>query len=377
MDNSIERLVTDAREHGAPQGLGQRILATSGRRRFRRRAAWPAAIAAALLIGGLFLLPPNAYAGLDQAIVRSSNADIVQMRTWKVIDGKEMTLGSTFWQGVKSRKESPWVILVDDGKSWRYLSLKENHLFVDVSETKNVRKPDFSWAMDKRWSWMTGDRTAKYKGTPAVLYKGKGTFRDAGREQSIETTVYVERDGGRILYYEQWRDNRSYASYCEFTYPKSAQGLFELPAPKGAKTTDLVALRAELVRKARATEHGFVFALRDFGGAVAVVTKGGTMPDDSQPQDILVNGKSVGKTLRLFYRPKASPIPKLAVDAWYQQTTYSANPKAMNSPVKLTFPTWKKLGGKTVPGTPQTIDDVTIPLVPSIWGLLRHFTNPG
>lgn len=372
-----------ARTERAPNRLGAKIVAKSRRRRWTRRAVLTGSLAASLGLATL-LTPRPAYANMEESIALSEKQPVVVIKSWRFMQGQK-TPPSTRWIGKGIvREKNGFLDWSDDGKTMVQYWPSMHHLYTDASHPSSFRNQSLrdqasglkAWASARRWGKIQQDLNATYHGAPATKLSLHGTYRDAGRDNSIEVTVITEPNNGRVLYTETWRDNRSWADFTEYSYPDEESQPFKVEAPAGTPTTDMRDVRKELSAKARAArpsggDPAFVAAYRDAGGSIWVVTKGGALPDPAKPQNIYIDGKQIGSgDTYAFLLGGQSPFPTLGKDVYLQTAGTQERENQIPASGDIEVWSWKIENGKSLPDRKVKYAGVKILQIPVI-ALLR------
>jgi len=305
---------------------------------------------------------------MPDAVAKTLGQDILQERYWRNIRGQITPVETSTWQGLNYARHIGNSWLVDDGQVQTQYFSTAKKVFLDDPRTGYRPRPSLKFLLDTRWKWVKAE--AKYKGQDAILHTGTGTFRDSGKDQTIETKVYVERTGSRILYIETWGGNHTYADFYEYSYPAVDPKLFKVEAPQGTPILDLRPLRLEIAKRAKGIKSGLVCAIQDLSGQFAVVAKGGAMPDDTRPGKVYVNGKLTGAPTTMVYGLQKSIFTALGKDVWLHT---SHGDGGLNLPERGTVSVHAstRVNGKTVPLKPLQFGTVTIHTVPNVVIFLR------
>jgi len=354
-----------ARETVAPSHLEKRIVSSRNRRMYAQRV-----VGSTLLLGTLIafasLSPKAAYAGLPGSIEKTNAESVVEIKYWRDIRGKVTEPSIARYSGKKSWIRHGNSQMLDDGVvRTQYV----DHLgvtIIDASHPEPGVRSRTKLILDPRWKWRSPQDT-EYKGVPATLHQATGSFRDSGRDNTIETKIFTEPNGGRLLYSESWRENHTYADFWEYSYPQYSDSLFAISVPPGAKKVDLRVVRSKIRSAAKRTRTGPVMVLADSDGTVVLITKAKVSPNPMHPQTILLNDKISAQGMTFAFGPNCS-LPQLGKDFWFE-VARTTKGEPIPEKATITFKTWRT--GAKGSKTGETYSaNVTVTQVPDIVGLL-------
>ncbi len=327
-------------------------------------------VGSTMLVGALIaitsLTPKPAYAGLPGSIEKTIAESVVEIRYWRDIRGQVTTPSTARYSGKKSWMRHENSQMLDDGVVCTQYVGHLDTTIVDASRPSLGVRSRTKLILDPRWKWQP-PKDVEYKGSPATLHEAKGTFRDGGRDNTIETKIYTERNGGRLLYSETWRENHTYADFWEYSYPQYTDSLFTISVPPASKKVDLRVLRSQILKAARRTTSGLVAVLADPGGTVVLITKSKVSPNPMQPQTILIDGK-IGAQGMTYAFGTTCDLPQLGKDCWFE-VARPIKGEPIPDKATMTYRTWKNGANRSVLAETRTVN-VTVTQVPDLGGLL-------
>lgn len=289
----LEDFAQQVRSERPAANLNTRISRVRDARIRARRLAYTAGGAGSLAVVTMLLLTRLAFAEVNQAVSETLKGQVLEQTYWRDIRGTKTPLNTFTWEGNSYRSETESAIFVDDGKARIAYYKKENEVYLDSPSQSRPKPPSLKLLLDPRWKWSKS--ATVYDGIKVTRYKGEGTFRDSGKDHSYESSVYVESGGkGRIVAYEVWRENHTYADFWRYRYPKAGSVKFTIDYPKDAKVYDVRGVRARFESAVKAGKTGILLAAMSGHGDVVVVERGVPQPDDTRPGRVLMDGDDLG-----------------------------------------------------------------------------------